>query len=200
MSKNTRPRVHALCCECGNLRTVAASYRWRYDDPESSYDDDQDPRGWRLTRTLRCSACEAMTRHAILREDDARDEAELREYEHRAVEQRVAENADTPSFRIADCRRSAGEVRVGRHPGTSRYLAVIDASGNQIATAFEYSDSWQIDAEYHLIKMAGLGPLDNQVVGGFRVRSEAEAYDWLRLFGALTTRKPSQQSSDGNVQ
>jgi hypothetical protein len=55
-----------------------------------------------------------MTRHAILRDDDRRDEAELREYEEapmmleiaatiRAVEpQRVAENADTPSFRIVD--------------------------------------------------------------------------------------------------
>jgi hypothetical protein len=51
--------------------------------------------------------------------------------------------------------------------------------------------------EYHLIEMAGLGPLNK--VNGFRVRSEAEAYDWLRLFGALTTGKPSQQS-DGNVQ
>jgi len=198
MSENTRPRVPALCCECGNLRTVAASYRWRYDDPESSCDDGRDSRGWRLTRTMRCSACKAMTRHAILRDDDAGDEAELREYEHRAAEQRVAENADTPSFRIVDRRRSAEAIRAGRHPGTSRYLLAIDASGNAIATAFEYPNYWQIDAERHLTEMAGLGPI-NQLVHGFRVASEVEVYDWLQLFGALTSGKPLQQS-DGNMQ
>jgi hypothetical protein len=180
---------------------VAASYRWRYDDPESSYDDDRDSRGWRLTRTMRCSACKAMTRHAILRDDDARDEAELREYEQSPVMLDIAaviRAVDTPSFRIVDHRRSAEAVRAGRHPGTSRELVAIDAVGNAIAVAFEYPDCWQVDVEYPLIKMVGLGPL-NKVSGGFRVRSEAEAYDWLRLFGALTTGKPSQQS-DGNVQ
>jgi hypothetical protein len=123
-----------------------------------------------------------MTRHAILRDDAARDEAELREYEEapmmleiaatiRAVEpQRAAENADTPSFRIVDHRRSAEAVRAGRHPGTSRELIAIDAVGNAIAVAFEYPDCWQVDVEYHLIKMAGLG-LGHQMVHGFRVRS-----------------------------
>jgi hypothetical protein len=184
MPKTTPPTMRALCCECGQLRTVANMGEIEWDD--NLTDDGGDPRGWRMTATLECGVCGRWTRHAfLLPDDDAQDDAELREYEHRAVEQRVAENADTPSFRIVDCRRSAEAVRAGRHPGTSRYLAAIDASGNQIATAFEYPDCWQIDAETHLIKMAGLGLLDNQVMHGFLVRSEAEAYDWLRLLGAL---------------
>lgn len=29
-------RLRALCCECGNLRTVAASYRGPWDDNRTS--------------------------------------------------------------------------------------------------------------------------------------------------------------------
>lgn len=64
--------VRALCCECGNLRTVSASYR-RYDD-NLSCDDNLHPLGWRCTMTLKCSICRGPTRHAILRDDEDRPE------------------------------------------------------------------------------------------------------------------------------
>jgi hypothetical protein len=68
--------VRALCCECGSLRTTSAGYR-RNDD-NLSFEDNLHPQGWRCTRTLKCSACRAPTRHAVLRDDDS-DRPELRD-------------------------------------------------------------------------------------------------------------------------
>lgn len=61
-------RVRALCCECGNLRDVSARYAGRFEpaDTARSTDDGNDPRGWRMTRTLKCSVCKAATVHALL--------------------------------------------------------------------------------------------------------------------------------------
>jgi hypothetical protein len=75
-------RVRALCCECGNLRTVSANHRSRNDDNRSGECDD-DARGWRVTGTLKCSVCGGKTRHALLRDDDTefRDIAELGKHE-----------------------------------------------------------------------------------------------------------------------
>lgn len=69
--------VRALCCECGNLRTAARLRR----DGNTSFDDGRDPRGWRMTRTLKCSVCKRATIHALLRDDrpDLRDMAEERQ-------------------------------------------------------------------------------------------------------------------------
>jgi hypothetical protein len=71
--------VRALCCECGNLRTVSAKYRPRNDDNRSGECDD-DPRGWRVTGTFKCSVCGTATRHAQLRDacGEYRDHAERR--------------------------------------------------------------------------------------------------------------------------
>src|SRR5262245_44264086 len=66
MSRLRRTTVPALCCECGNQRTVSASYR-RY-DANHSYDVG-DPRGWRATVTLKCDPCQQPTRHALLHAD-----------------------------------------------------------------------------------------------------------------------------------
>ncbi|MDT5328095.1 MAG: hypothetical protein QOF25_5247 [Mycobacterium sp.] len=75
--------IRALCCECGNLRTVSADYRRRADN--LSFDDNLHPLGWRCTRTLKCSICRAPIRHAVLRDDDSdrpefRDIAETRQH------------------------------------------------------------------------------------------------------------------------
>jgi hypothetical protein len=72
-----KPPVNALCCECGNLRTVSAAYCFRRGDPNRSTDGFGDhPRGWRYTGTLLCSTCGRRTRHAVLRSDQYRDSAE----------------------------------------------------------------------------------------------------------------------------
>jgi hypothetical protein len=75
----TMTAVRALCCECGNLRTVSAKHGRRL-DANNSADDSRDSRGWRMTGTLKCSPCGAHTRHAYLREDhpECRDHAEMR--------------------------------------------------------------------------------------------------------------------------
>lgn len=67
----------ALCCVCGQLRTVSAAFRRRDDN----WAADLPPgyghvNGWRMTVTLKCSHCNAMTRHARLRSDANRDIAE----------------------------------------------------------------------------------------------------------------------------
>jgi hypothetical protein len=58
----------ALCCECGHLRTVSTKYTCRLDS-NKTYDDGCDPRGWRVTGTLRCEVCKKSTCHARLRDD-----------------------------------------------------------------------------------------------------------------------------------
>jgi hypothetical protein len=79
MTTTRNSRVRALCCECGNLRTVSANYSPHRDDNRAS--EVGDPRLWRMTGTLKCSVCKAMTRHAQLRDDcpEYRDAAEERE-------------------------------------------------------------------------------------------------------------------------
>ena len=163
-------RNRALCCKCGNVRTVAALYR-RGSDQNHSNDDGQHPGGWRMTRTLRCAICKASTCHAILRDDVAaehRDGAELREPLPDA-------SADPDRWRIRDHQGSSGG-----HPRSSRSFSVVHASGSVIATAAQYPDHWQIDIEGYAIRAAGFGVLSHELFTGFRVRREEEAYDWLR--------------------
>ncbi|MGD9517836.1 hypothetical protein [Mycolicibacterium sp.] len=59
-------RRKALCCVCGNLRTVSPDYH-RSNDPNYGYGDQARSKGWRDTQTLKCDACEDRTRHALLR-------------------------------------------------------------------------------------------------------------------------------------
>jgi hypothetical protein len=77
----TAARERALCCECGNLRTVAANYNPPRDANRTM--EWVDPRGWRMTGTLKCPICATRTRHALLRDTDEpqlRDYAELRDH------------------------------------------------------------------------------------------------------------------------
>ena len=192
----TARRERALCCECGNLRTVAANFNPLL-DANRTCDDGDDQRGWRMTCTLKCPVCKTKTRHALLRAADKkqhRDFAELRESERRAVIlQPGAENTNTPSYRIIEHRGATG-----RHPRSSRSLTAIDAtSGVSMISASEYPEYWKIDVEHHTIKMAGMDFL-SRVLDGFCVRSEDAAYDWLRLFGALAGK--ASQQSQGNTQ
>jgi len=63
----------ALCCQCGNLRTVSARHRFRWGDPATTHDDDDRDhpgRFWRMTGTLVCSVCEGPTVHALIRDAD----------------------------------------------------------------------------------------------------------------------------------
>lgn len=63
--------LQALCCECGGLRTVSASYHFSgSDENTASGDGFDDHRGWRLTGSLKCSNCARRTRHAVLRDNE----------------------------------------------------------------------------------------------------------------------------------
>lgn len=64
-------RVTALCCTCGNLRTVSGDYH-RYQDPEHAESERGKAEGWRKTQALKCDACGEQTRHALLHPSDAR--------------------------------------------------------------------------------------------------------------------------------
>lgn len=68
--EQTEPRVNALCCTCGNLRTVSRNHCGAYNDPNNSNLLPVRDKGWRSTKTLKCSACGEQTRHAILRPSD----------------------------------------------------------------------------------------------------------------------------------
>ncbi|MCG7597829.1 hypothetical protein [Mycobacterium sp. PSTR-4-N] len=81
-----RRENRALCCRCGQLRTVSAKHTFRWDDPATTLDGgdrDYPERGWRMTGTLRCGECAQPTVHAILRDScdpEHRDYAERRDY------------------------------------------------------------------------------------------------------------------------
>ncbi|UUO03849.1 hypothetical protein M4D79_14105 [Mycolicibacterium novocastrense] len=168
--------VRALCCDCGNLRTVKATHKHR------GYvaDAGRDPRGWRMLGLLKCTACRKVTRHALLRDDrpECRDVVE-REERRTTIE-------SEPRWRITAVQRSAEAVRAGRHPGSRRVLTAIDSHGNAIASAFQFPDRWHIDLENYGIRLAGMNPLSANLLRGFCVTSEDEAHDWLHLFAALT--------------
>jgi hypothetical protein len=80
MTTTRNTRVRALCCECGNLRTVSANHSPPRDENRTA-DARDEPRGWRMTGTLKCRVCRTRTRHALLRDDtpDYRDSAEERD-------------------------------------------------------------------------------------------------------------------------
>ncbi|GJO53979.1 hypothetical protein NJB1604_44690 [Mycobacterium marinum] len=63
-------RQLALCCVCGQQRTVSERYGVLSDANHSSDRGDSEKFGWRMTVTLKCSHCRALTRHARLRSDD----------------------------------------------------------------------------------------------------------------------------------
>lgn len=72
--------VPALCCVCGEQRTVSEDYH-RVQDPNYSYGATARREGWRKTQTLKCDACGDRTRHAILDAADSlsRDYGEQRQ-------------------------------------------------------------------------------------------------------------------------
>lgn len=60
--RGPRPRNRALCCECGQLRTLAQSYRGR--KPEQVPAAAIDVAAW--CTWLRCAHCDAVTLHAVI--------------------------------------------------------------------------------------------------------------------------------------
>ena len=101
-----------------------------------------------------------------------------------------------PEYWVIDEMRSPEAMREGRRPGSVRTLTaavlIEGGRGKAVATAFQYPDTdkrqgwWHVDIEYYAIKAAGLRPLGLEVGRGFVVDSEAEARDWLHLFGLMT--------------
>lgn len=67
--KPPKPPQEALCCVCGQLRTVSVNYWFSYKDENHAGGFADDPRGWRQTGTLKCGACGQRTRHALLLPD-----------------------------------------------------------------------------------------------------------------------------------
>lgn len=74
-------RDYSRTCALLPMRKPAHSQRELppYIDDNYSGECDDNPRGWRVTGTLKCSLCKTKTRHALLRrdEDEFRDWAEL---------------------------------------------------------------------------------------------------------------------------
>lgn len=67
--------LQALCCECGNMRTVSSNFSFSRADANHSSDAQlDDPRGWRCTGTLNCDRCGQPTRHALLRERNGHED------------------------------------------------------------------------------------------------------------------------------
>lgn len=87
--------VNALCCVCGNMRTVSSDFS-RYQDPNHANSPQGKTEGWRKTETLKCDACGERTRHALLAESDAK----WRDIDER--QQRIALGGTDPDFSWSD--------------------------------------------------------------------------------------------------
>lgn len=192
MSENTRPRVRALCCECGNLRTVSSNWSFRRDDNKTCDDDDRRHPGrfWRMTGTLKCATCKRSTRHAILRDDDI---PEHRDGAERHAQPRVryvvrSDRAEAPAhgYRIVERRTlQPGDLLHGRPvEEVVRWLGVVNASGDQIASAFGYEAGWHVETSCAVSKAVGM---DNvfSLAHGLWVHFEDQAVNWLEMFGRL---------------
>lgn len=83
-------RVPALCCTCGNVRTVSTGYSAGHTQlsaceslPAATLADcwsrgyylEHEP-GWRCLTLLKCDHCGERTRHALIRDDEHRNFAE----------------------------------------------------------------------------------------------------------------------------
>ncbi|WP_373199857.1 DUF6315 family protein [Mycobacterium marinum] len=126
------PRQLALCCECGQQRTVSEGYGV-LSDANCSYDTGDSEFGWRMTITLKCSHCRALTRHARLRSDDdpSRDYAEQCMYQAAA-----ANHADMLDHKLIDHLRRELLHRLQANPPSTwppellrAVTTVIDAAG-----------------------------------------------------------------------
>lgn len=90
--------------------------------------------------------------------------------------------------RVLDQYRPAEAVRAGRHPGSERTLTAVDDRGRALVTAFQFDTYWHIDVESQAFKALGLKLLGSEVIGGFRVRTEEQAVDWLEFLARAVTR------------
>lgn len=125
-------RTNALCCVCGNLRTVSTDYR-RVQDPNFSYNGHNHCEGWRMTQSLKCDACGEPTRHAILIEEDGRY-GRHRDYDE--IRQRYVLGGDWPDERYApDRERMRAEyfAMFPRNPKLRHRYYLADASESRAA-------------------------------------------------------------------
>lgn len=91
MGTTSSARRPALCCECGNVRTVSPNAYPRRADPYSRGEGETPERlefwkskglregmdpYWRALMMLKCSACGEQTRHALTREEGCLDYCE----------------------------------------------------------------------------------------------------------------------------
>ncbi|CAN3128587.1 hypothetical protein ACNUDN_11745 [Mycobacterium sp. smrl_JER01] len=115
----------ALCCECGNLRTFSANHHFALADENAPHSAGHfsDPRGWRRTGTLKCSECGRRTRHAVLREADAR----FRDYDEQI--QAYVLGADWPDEYTPDRERLRGEyfAQFPRNPYAHHWYVISEA-------------------------------------------------------------------------
>lgn len=85
MSKGTRPKgreqLKALCCECGNIRmTTDFDSRGDNTDPEWTVTHVGQEYVRRCIVWRRCTVCGARTKHAYIRNDPDRNEAEVADH------------------------------------------------------------------------------------------------------------------------
>jgi len=131
--------VDALCCVCGNKRTVSSKHGSGTKDPNLAHTPLGTSQGWRFTQTLKCSACGEQTRHAVLRPAAAsyRDSDE--------EQQRIAlGDPDTGPYGdltdLARIRREYREMPFPRNPHLTHRRFTLEAErawddGTKVVTA-----------------------------------------------------------------
>lgn len=86
-------RTTALCCSCGEPRSVSTGYRGR---PGDACGEARDLGASRCVVTLRCGHCRASTPHASLREDADRDWAEQLDHDLAKIGRGLAQQGLCP--------------------------------------------------------------------------------------------------------
>lgn len=127
-AEERRPAAHvnALCCVCGNLRTVSSDYS-RWQDPNHASSAEGTAQGWRRTQSLKCNECGEPTRHALLYPADGR----LRNWDE--LRQRIAlGDPDTSTYPMSEegierLRREYREMPFPRNPNLKHRFYIADA-------------------------------------------------------------------------
>lgn len=129
-----RPVRQALCCACGNLRTVSANASPRNYRPEGVSPEhiarcyQYAPNFWanvkpweRLLEDLKCTPCGKVTRHAALRDDEHRDYAE----KLNAASDRLVADA-TRALESLGARVALEEFTINGRTGTAEITRFLD--------------------------------------------------------------------------
>lgn len=164
------PRTTALCCQCGQIRTVSSGYYGRRrTDPFAEFNTSDSSRS---VVTLRCEHCRAQVSHAVLRVDPERDYAEESERQIAREAQELIARGACPDPRALARSLKRWVLWVTEADGFQRRL--LAAHGNGLGLVQVDRTAYQVA----VFLAPDLGPQDRVVAFSLAHRAVCEPALW----------------------